>query len=63
MEHTGWIKQFTHLVGCEIRSMRPILITEMLIYQSKANLDEKISYGKIAHLKPKNKESAGKGQV
>ena len=27
--------------------MRPIFKTEMLIYQSKANLDEKILFGKI----------------
>ena len=27
--------------------MRPISRTEMLIYQSKANLDEKILFGKI----------------
>ena len=29
--------------------MRPILQTEMLIYQSKANLDEKILFGRITH--------------
>ena len=38
-----------HLAGCEIKSMRPIFKTEMLIYQSKANLDEKILFGKITH--------------
>ena len=37
----------THLVGCEIKSTRPIFKTEMLIYQSQANLDEKIVFGKI----------------
>ena len=30
--------------------MLPIFKTEMLIYQSKANLDVKISIGKITHL-------------
>ena len=35
------------LAGCENRSMRPIFKNEMLIYQSKANLDVKISFGKI----------------
>ena len=29
--------------------MRPIFKTGMLIYYSKANLDEKISQGKITH--------------
>ena len=29
--------------------MRPIFKTEMLIYQSKAKLDEKIWFGKITH--------------
>ena len=29
--------------------MRPILKIEMLIYQSKANLDEKILFGKVTH--------------
>ena len=31
--------------------MRPIFKTEMLIYQSKANLDEKILFGKSLILK------------
>ena len=30
--------------------MRPIFKTEMLIYHSKANLDDKILFGKIKHL-------------
>ena len=38
---------FTRLAGCEIKSMRPIFKTEILIYQSKANSDEKILLGKI----------------
>ena len=29
--------------------MRPIFKTDMLIFQSKANLDEKILFGKITH--------------
>ena len=29
--------------------MRPLFKTEMLIYQAKANLVEKILFGKIAH--------------
>ena len=29
--------------------MRPIFKTKMLIYQSKANLDEKILFGQIIH--------------
>ena len=42
-------KKFTRLTGCEIKCMRPIFKTEMLIYQSKANLDKKILLGKITH--------------
>ena len=38
------------LAGCGIKSMRPIFKTEMLIYQSKDNLDEKILFGSIPHL-------------
>ena len=41
---------FTRLAGCVIKSMRPIFKTEMLIYQLKANLDERILFGKITHL-------------
>ena len=43
-------KKFARLEGCEIKSMRPIFKTEMIIYQSKANLDEKILFGKIIYL-------------
>ena len=35
-------KTFKRLGGCEIKSVRPIFKTEILIYQSKAKLDEKI---------------------
>ena len=38
---------FAFLAGCKIRSMRPIFKTEMLIHQSKANIDETILFGKI----------------
>ena len=34
------------LAGCEIKRMMPILKIEMLIYLSKANLDETILFGK-----------------
>ena len=43
-------KKFWRLAGCGIKSMRPIFKTEMLIYQSKANLDEKILFGNITYL-------------
>ena len=36
--------------GCGIKSMRPIFKTEMFIYQSKVNFDEKILFGSIPHL-------------
>ena len=42
-------KELTCLVGCEITNMRQIFKAEVFIYQSKANLDEKILFGKIAH--------------
>ena len=40
---------FKRLAGCGIKSMRPIFKTEMLIYQSNTNSDEKILSGKITH--------------
>ena len=43
-------KKFTSLQGCGVKSMRPIVETSMLIYQSKANLDVKILFGKIKQL-------------
>ena len=46
----GKSKKLIRLVGCGIKSMRLISQTEMLIYQSKANLDEKVLFGKITHL-------------
>ena len=42
-------KKFTRLAGSEIKSMRSIFKIEILIHQSKANLDEKILFGKITH--------------
>ena len=42
-------KKFTRLASCAIKGMKPILKTEMLIYQSKAKLAEKILLGKIIH--------------
>ena len=36
-----------HLTGCE--NYETEIKTDMLIYQSMANLDEKISLGKITH--------------
>ena len=35
--------------GYGMKSMRAIFKTNMLTYQSKANLDEKILFGKITH--------------
>ena len=46
----GESKKFIRFAGCGIKSMWPIFKTEMLIYQSKANLDEEISFCKITHL-------------
>ena len=37
-------------VSCGIKSKWTISKTKMLSYQLKANLDEKIFYGKITHL-------------
>ena len=46
-------KKIMHLAGCEIKSTRPMFKTEMFINQSKANLDEKVLFGKITnHLDP-----------
>ena len=48
--YTGRVKRkFVRLAGCEIKSMRPIFKTDLLFYRSKANLDEKILFGKIPH--------------
>ena len=40
-------KNFIHLAGCRIKGMWPIFKPETLIYQSKANLDVKILFGRI----------------
>ena len=43
-------ESFTSLAGCGMESMQLMFKNEMLINQSKANLDEKILFGKIIHL-------------
>ena len=46
-------KRFTRLVISQMRNMRLLSKTKMLIHQSKANLDEKFLFGKITyHLDP-----------
>ena len=45
----GESKKFKRLAGYEIKSMRLIFKTKMLIFQSTANSDEKILFGKITH--------------
>ena len=42
-------KKFMRLAGYGMKNMRLILKIEMLIYQSKANLEKKILFGKITH--------------
>ena len=37
------------MAGYGIKSMRPIFKTKMLIYQSKAKLDENTMFGNITH--------------
>ena len=44
------MKNSTPLAVCGIKCTRLILKTEMLIYQSKANSDVKIVFGKITHV-------------
>ena len=41
---------FTRLVGFGTKSVWLVFKTEMLIYQSKANFDEKLLYGKLIDL-------------
>ena len=43
-------KKLKRLAGRGMKSKRLILKIEMLIYQSKAGLDERILFGKITHL-------------
>ena len=53
-----------HLAGCEIKSMGPIFKAKVLIYQSKADLDEKNLFGKITrHLNPEIWKMMVKGHV
>ena len=40
-------KKITHLVNDGIKSMQPIFKAEMMMYQSKANLDVKFLFGKV----------------
>ena len=40
---------FTHLAGYGIKNRLPIFENKILIFQSKANLDEKTLLGKITH--------------
>ena len=55
-------KKFAYLASYGIKSMWLIFQTEMLIYQSKAKLDEKILLGKIeTSLRPNNWKNACKG--
>ena len=42
-------KKVTRFAGYGMKNMRPTFKTEMLVYQSRANLDEKSLFGKIAH--------------
>ena len=50
MKDTGLVKKkFKCLEGRRIKSLWPIFKTKLLIYHSKANLDEKIFFGKFKH--------------
>ena len=49
------------LAGCGIKSIRPIFKTEMFMYQSKANIDEKFCLVKLLINKTKKLGNAGKG--
>ena len=56
-------ESFKHLVGCEIKSTKTIFKTEMFIYQSKANLDEKILFVKSHIFQSQQLGNACKGSV
>ena len=44
-------------MDCEIQGVRPIFKSEMFIYQSKGNVDEKSYFGKITpHLAPETRK-------
>ena len=45
----GKFKKFTHLACHEMKCSWLIFKTKLLIFQSKANLDENILFGKITH--------------
>ena len=51
-----------HLTCCEIKSNLPIFKTEMLIYESKVNLNEKILFRRITcDLDPKIRKMLARG--
>ena len=43
-------QKFSHSADYGIKSMWPIFKNKTLIYESKANLDEKILFAEITHL-------------
>ena len=56
-------KKLSHLLGYGMKNVRPTWKIKMLIYQSKANLDEKSLFGKIAHyLSPEIRKMLVNGQ-
>ena len=58
----GVVDYITRPARYGIKSMWPLFKTEMLIYQSKANLDEKILFGKLTHhLRSNNQKNPCKG--
>ena len=48
-EGTGW-EHRTRLAGYRTKHMQPKFKTKMLVYQLKADVDEKILPGKSSHL-------------
>ena len=46
-----------------MKDMRLIFKIRTFVYQSKANLDEKILCNKISHHRPRNLQKAGNGQA
>ena len=51
----GEYKKLTRLTGCCIKITQPVFKTEVLIYQSKATIDVKLSGKLTLHLDPKIK--------
>ena len=61
---TGDSKRFMRLAVYGIRSVYVIFKIKLLIYQSKANLDVKILFGKITHyLDPEIKKILVRGML